>query len=99
MLRKLLGFGCMKTSQIWPTYKTDWKPILVSLNPNPNMPWILVENKVLIRSKQALDYNWNNKNKTHKLILYAVVRREEENQIIQVWYKAYLNTINSSFLV
>lgn len=35
-------------------YKTNLKPLLVSLNPNPNNPWILVKNKVLIKHKQAL---------------------------------------------
>jgi acyl-ACP thioesterase len=33
-------------------YKTNQKPILGSPNPNPKNPWILVENKVLIKPKQ-----------------------------------------------
>ena len=41
---------------------------------------------------QALGYSWNNKNKTHKLISYDVVRREKE-KTIQVWYKTYLYPI------
>jgi len=57
---------------------------LVSPNPDPNKSWILAEYKVLIKPKQALDNNLNNKNKTYKLISYVVMRREEENQTIQV---------------
>jgi len=37
-----------------PLRKTNQKPLLVSLNLNPNKPWILAENKVLIKPKQAL---------------------------------------------
>jgi hypothetical protein len=57
---------------------------LVSPNPDPNKSWILAEYKVLIKPKQALDNNLNNKNKSYKLIFYVVMRREEENQTIQV---------------
>jgi hypothetical protein len=59
---------------------------LLHLNPNLNKPGILTENKVLIKSKQVLDYSWNNKNKIHKLIPYATMRREEEI----VWYESKL---------
>jgi hypothetical protein len=72
----------------WPSYKNDSKPILVSLDPDPNKAWILAENKILIKLIQALGYSWNNKNKTHKLISYVVMRREKEKKTIQVWYKA-----------
>jgi hypothetical protein len=64
----------------WPIYETNPKPILVSLNPNPYKPWILAKNKVLIRPKQVLGHSWNNKNKTHKLIPYVVVRWKEEEE-------------------
>jgi hypothetical protein len=82
--------GYTPVGWIWPPYKTDPKLILISSNLDPNKPWILVKNKVLIRPKQALVNSWNNKNKTLKLILYAAVRREEEKKIIQVWHKVYL---------
>ena len=76
----------------WFTYKINSKPILVSPNLDPNMSWILAENKLLTKPKQALGYSWNNKNKTHKLIPYVAVRREEEEEekTIKVWYKTYL---------
>jgi hypothetical protein len=61
---------------------------LASPKLDPNKPWIPAENKILIKFKQALGDDWNNKNKTYKLIFYVVVRREEDNKIIQVWYKA-----------
>jgi hypothetical protein len=34
--------------------KTNSKPLLVRSNPDPNKPWILDENKVLFKPKQAL---------------------------------------------
>jgi hypothetical protein len=37
-----------------------------------------------------MGYSWDNKINTHKLIPYAIVRREEENKTIKVWYKTYL---------
>ena len=52
--------------------------LLVSPNFYSNKFWILDKNKVLIKFKQAFSYSWNNKNKTYKLIPYAVVRREEK---------------------
>jgi hypothetical protein len=63
---------------------------LASPNLDPNNSWIPAKNKVFIKFKQALSYNWNNKNKTYKLIFYAIMKREEDNKIIQVWYKANL---------
>jgi hypothetical protein len=36
-----------------PCTKTDPKPLLVSPNSDPNKPWILAENKVLIKSKHV----------------------------------------------
>jgi hypothetical protein len=41
---------------------------------------ILVGKKILVKPEQALGYSWNNKNKTHKLISYVVVRREEKRR-------------------
>jgi len=43
--------------RIDPLIKTESEPLLVSPNPNPNKPWILAENKVLIKPKQAYDAN------------------------------------------
>jgi hypothetical protein len=40
-----------------PLTKTNQKPLIVSPNPNPNKLWILAENKVLIKLKQALGYS------------------------------------------
>jgi hypothetical protein len=58
--------------------------MLVSPNLDPNKHWILVENKVLIKSKQALGCSWCKRNKVYKFDSDAVVRREEEKKILQV---------------
>jgi hypothetical protein len=40
-----------------PLIRIDPKPLLVNQNLDPNKPWILAKNKVLIKPKQALSYN------------------------------------------
>jgi hypothetical protein len=46
--------GSIIVGWIDPHIKTDSKPLLVNPNPNQNKPWILAENKIFIKPKQAL---------------------------------------------
>jgi len=70
--------------------KTGPKSLLVNPNPNPNKPWILTKNKVLIKPKQALGCSLQNKIKLKCPKSLSVVRREEEKKTLQVRYNTYL---------
>jgi hypothetical protein len=62
--------------------KTGLKPLLVYSNPNPNKPWILAQNKVLIKSKQALIVADKIKIKLISLSSVLLLRKEEEKKIL-----------------
>jgi hypothetical protein len=62
--------------------KTSLKPLLVSSNPNPNKRWILAQNKVLIKSKQASDVADKIKIKPISLSFVLPLRKEEEKKIL-----------------